>query len=81
MATSSSGLAPITPHGNPVHGLVLGTSRQERGRPLQVRAAHARTIGSDVAFQERMFYARNSAHAAKRLHGQESESFNCFLNK
>lgn len=80
MGLSKRGLVLPTPDGRPVHCLVLlGTSRQERDRHLQVLAALAKTIGTDVAFQERLFNARNPAHAYELLHGEESEHFNTFL--
>jgi mannitol/fructose-specific phosphotransferase system IIA component (Ntr-type) len=80
MGLSREGLGLATPDGRPVHCMVLlGTSRQERDRHLQVLAALARTVGTDLAFQERLFSARSPAHAHELLHGEESEHFNTFL--
>jgi PTS system fructose-specific IIC component len=80
MGLSKRGLTLPTPDGRPVHCMVLlGTSRQERDRHLQVLAALAKTVGTDLAFQERLFNARNPAHAYELLHGEESEHFNTFL--
>jgi mannitol/fructose-specific phosphotransferase system IIA component (Ntr-type) len=81
MGLSSAGLPFETPDGRPVHCMVLlGTSKQERARHLQVLAALARTVGGDEAFQQRLFHTRNAAHAAELLHGDDSESFNTFLD-
>jgi Kef-type K+ transport system membrane component KefB/mannitol/fructose-specific phosphotransferase system IIA component (Ntr-type) len=82
MGLSRAGLALSTPDGQPVHCMVLlGTSRQERDRHLQVLAALARTVGGDPAFQARLFGARNPAEAAELLHGEDSVTFNYFLDE
>ena len=81
MGLSKSGIAIPTPDGRPVHCMVLlGTSPGERGRHLQVLAALAKTIGTDPAFQEKLFNAPSPADAAELLHGEESEDFNYFLD-
>jgi len=82
MGISAEGLPFETPDGRPVHCMVLlGTSKQERERHLQVLAALARTVGGDPAFQDRLFHAKNAAHAAELLHGEESHGFNYFLDE
>jgi fructose PTS system EIIBC or EIIC component len=80
MGISREGLAFPTPDGRPVHCVALfGTSKQERERHLQVLATLARTVGTDPAFQDRLFHATSPAHAAEILHGEASEGFNYFL--
>lgn len=80
MALSREGLDLPTPDGRPVHCMVLlGTSSEERDRHLLVLASLARTIGSDLAFQDLLFNATSPAHAYELLHGEESEGFNYFL--
>ena len=81
MALSRRGLDFPTPDDRPVHCMVLlGTSKEERERHLQVLAGLARTIGSDHAFQAQLFDAKNPAHASELLHGEESVDFNYFLD-
>ena len=80
MALSREGLDLPTPDGRPVHCMVLlGTSSEERDRHLLVLSSLARTIGSDLAFQDLLFNATSPAHAYELLHGEESEDFNYFL--
>jgi PTS system fructose-specific IIC component len=80
MALSRAGLDFPTPDHRRVHCMVLlGTSRDERDRHLQVLATLARTIGTDEAFQAVLFNAKNAAHASELLHGEESVGFNTFL--
>jgi mannitol/fructose-specific phosphotransferase system IIA component (Ntr-type) len=82
MALSREGLALPTPDGRPVHCMVLlGTSSEERDRHLLVLATLARTIGSDLDFQDQLFNASSAAHACELLHGEESEDFNYFLEE
>jgi Kef-type K+ transport system membrane component KefB/mannitol/fructose-specific phosphotransferase system IIA component (Ntr-type) len=82
MALSREGLALPTPDGRPVHCMVLlGTSSEERDRHLLVLATLARTIGSDLDFQDQLFNASSAAHACELLHGEESEDFNYFLDE
>lgn len=82
MALSEEGLPFETPDGRPVHCMVLlGTAPNERDRHLQVLATLARTIGIDRAFQDQLFQAKSAAHAYELLHGEESESFNYFLDE
>jgi PTS system fructose-specific IIC component len=80
MALSRDGLGFETPDGRPVHCMVLlGTAHEERARHLQVLAALARTVGTDRAFQDQLFESKSPAHAYERLHGEESEDFNYFM--
>jgi PTS system fructose-specific IIC component len=82
MALSQVGLEFDSPDGLPVHCMVLlGTAPEERDRHLQVLAALARNIGSDMGFQEQLFNAQSPAHACEILHGEESEDFNYFLQE
>ena len=77
---SRDGLGFSTPDQRPVHCMVLlGTSKGERNRHLQVLAALASKVGQDAAFQDRLFNATSAAHADEILHGAESEDFNYFL--
>jgi Kef-type K+ transport system membrane component KefB/mannitol/fructose-specific phosphotransferase system IIA component len=80
MALSREGIPFDTPDGQPVHCMVLlCTAPEERDRHLQVLAALARTVGTDLDFQDRLFNAKSAAHACELLHGEESEDFNYFL--
>jgi Kef-type K+ transport system membrane component KefB/mannitol/fructose-specific phosphotransferase system IIA component len=80
MALSREGIPFDTPDGQPIHCMVLlGTAPDERDRHLQVLAALARTVGTDLDFQDRLFNAKSAAHACEILHGEESEDFNYFL--
>jgi mannitol/fructose-specific phosphotransferase system IIA component (Ntr-type) len=81
MAISRAGLHFDSPDGRPIHCMVLlGTSNEERERHLQVLAALASNVGTDLAFQEQLFNAKSPAHACEILHGEESEDFNYFLD-
>jgi mannitol/fructose-specific phosphotransferase system IIA component (Ntr-type) len=81
MGLSRRGIPLGTPDGRLVHCMVLlGTSSEERDRHLQVLAALARTIGMDPSFRAQLFGARSPAHASELLHGEESVSFNYFLD-
>lgn len=81
MAISRSGLHFDAPDGRPIHCMVLlGTSSEERERHLQVLAALASNVGTDLALQEQLFNAKSPAHACEILHGEESEDFNYFLD-
>lgn len=81
MAISREGLHFDAPDGRPIHCMVLlGTSNEERERHLQVLAALASNVGTDLAFQEQLFNAKSPAHACEILHGEESEDFNYFLD-
>jgi PTS system fructose-specific IIC component len=80
MALSREGLSFPTPDDKPVHCFVLlGTSADDAPLHLQILATLARTIGSDPSIQDRLFGASSPAHAAETLHGEESDSFNVFL--
>ncbi len=82
MALSRDGLDFETPDGRPVHCMVLlGTSEAERDRHLQVLAGLARTVGIDDVIQSQLFNAKSAAHAYEILHGEESETFNYFLEE
>lgn len=81
MAISKSGLHFDSPDGRPIHCMVLlGTASEERERHLQVLAALASNVGTDLAFQEQLFNAKSPAHACEILHGEDSEDFNYFLD-
>ena len=81
MALSRQGLGFETPDRRPVHCMVLlGTAPEERDRHLQVLAALARTVGTDRAFQDQLFESKSAAHAYELLHGEESETFNYFMD-
>lgn len=80
MGIARRGLAFETPDGEPVHCIVLlGTSRDQNERHLQILATLARTLGTDPWIRDRVFQATTAAHAAEILHGEESEHFNVFL--
>lgn len=80
MALSRPGLPFAAPDDKPVHCIVLlGTSRDEATLHLQILATLARTIGTDLSMQDRLFGASTPAHAAEILHGEESDDFNVYL--
>ena len=81
MGLSREGLAIPTPDGHPVHCMVLlATPVGERDRHLEVLAALARTLGSDLALQQQLYNVDTPAHASEILHGEEAEDFNYFLD-
>ena len=80
MGISQKGLAFDTPDGRPVHCMVvLATPSTQRERHLEVLAALARAIGSDIVVQQQLFHAEPPAHAYEILHAEESEDFNYWL--
>ncbi|MEP7383288.1 MAG: cation:proton antiporter [Gemmatimonadota bacterium] len=82
MVLSTSGLPFPTPDDEPVHCIVLlGTPRDNAALHLQILATLARTIGSDLSMQDRLFGASSPAHAAEILHGDESDDFNVYLEQ
>lgn len=81
MGLSRTGLPFPAPDDKPVHCIVLlGTSIGEAKLHLQILATLARTIGTDLSMQDRLFGAASPAHAAEILHGEESDEFNVFLD-
>ena len=81
MGLSREGLPFETPDDHPVHCIVLlATPMGERERHLEVLAALARTVGSDLAVQQQLYNAKSPAHAYEILHGEETEDFNYFLD-
>ncbi len=82
MALSRAGLPFPTPDRAPVHCIVLlGTPRDNPALHLQILATLARTIGSDLSMQDRLFAASSPAHAAEILHGDDSDDFNIYLEQ
>ncbi|MEZ5978565.1 MAG: PTS sugar transporter subunit IIA [Planctomycetota bacterium] len=80
MGLSREGLALGSPDGRPVHCVVLlATPKGQRERHLEVLAALAKMIGMDPIFRERLFAAGSAAHAYELLHGEETDTFNYFL--
>lgn len=80
MGLSREGLSFPTPDGAPVHCVVLlATPPEQRQRHLEVLGLLARVVGTDLAFQSRLFAAESPAHAYEMLHGEETEEFNYFL--
>ena len=81
MGLSREGLPFETPDDHPVHCIVLlATPMGERDRHLEVLAALARTVGSDLAVQQQLYNSKSPAHAYEILHGEETEDFNYFLD-
>ena len=80
LGISSQGLDLDAPDGQPVHAvLLLATPQTDRKRHLEVLAAFARIITSDVNLREQLYHARSAAHAYDVLHADEAEDINYFL--
>ncbi len=80
LGISSRGLELGAPDGQPVHAvLLLATPQTDRKRHLEVLAAFARIITSDVNLREQLYHARSAAHAYDVLHADEAEDINYFL--
>lgn len=80
LGISSKGLDFDAPDRQPVHAvLLLATPHTDRKRHLEVLAAFARIITSDVNLREQLYHARNAAHAYKVLHADAGEDINYFL--
>ncbi len=80
LGISSRGLNLGAPDKQPVHAiLLLATPKTDRDRHLEVLAAFARIITSDVNLREQLYHARNAAHAYDVLHADEAEEINYFL--
>lgn len=80
MGLSSEGFDFDAPDGRRVHCIVvLATPPTQRDRHLEVLAALARAIGTDLSIQRQLFHADTPAHAYEVLHAEESEDFNYFL--
>ena len=80
LGISSRGLELDAPDGQPVHAvLLLATPHTDRKRHLEVLAAFARIITSDVNLREQLYHARSAAHAYDVLHADEAEDINYFL--
>lgn len=80
LGISSRGLDLDAPDHHPVHAiLLLATPHTDRKRHLQVLAAFARIITSDVNLREQLYHARSAAHAYDVLHADEAEDINYFL--
>ncbi len=82
MGISREGLAFSAPDGEPIHCvLLLATPQNRRERHLEVIAAMARAIGSDLNVQRQLYRAKSPAHAYEILHAEDSEDFNYFLEE
>ena len=82
MGLSHTGLSLKTPDKKPIHCIILlATPLGEHQRHLQVLAALAEHIGTDVELQQNLFSATSAAHAYDILHGEKAEDFNYFLEK
>jgi PTS system fructose-specific IIC component len=80
LGISSRGLDLNARDGQPVHAvLLLATPQTDRKRHLEVLAAFARIITSDVNLREQLYHARSAAHAYDVLHADEAEDINYFL--
>jgi len=80
LGISSRGLELGAPDGQPVHAvLLLATPQTDRKRHLEVLAAFARIITSDLNLREQLYHARSAAHAYDVLHADEAEDINYFL--
>jgi len=80
LGTSSRGLDLGVPDHQPVHAiLLLATPQTDRKRHLEVLAAFATIISSDVNLREQLYHARSAAHAYDVLHADEAEDINYFL--
>ena len=80
LGISSRGLNLGAPDKKPVHAiLLLATPKTDRDRHLEVLAAFARIITSDINLREQLYHARSAAHAYDVLHADEAEDINYFL--
>lgn len=80
LGISSRGLNLGAPDKQPVHAiLLLATPETDRDRHLEVLAAFAKIITSDVNHREQLYHARSAAHAYDVLHADEAEDINYFL--
>ena len=80
LGISSKGLDLGAPDHQPVHAiLLLATPQTDRKRHLEVLAAFATIITSDVNLREQLYHARSAAHAYDVLHADEAEDINYFL--
>lgn len=80
LGISSEGLDLGAPDHQPIHAvLLLATPQTDRKRHLEVLAAFARIITSDVNLREQLYHARSAAHAYNVLHADEAEDINYFL--
>ena len=80
LGISSRGLDLGAPDQQPVHAiLLLATPQADRRRHLEVLAAFATIITSDVNLREQLYHARSAAHAYDVLHAEEAEDVNYFL--
>ena len=82
LGISSGGLDLGAPDHQPVHAvLLLATPQTDRKRHLEVLAAFARIITSNVNLREQLYHARSAAHAYDVLHADEAEDINYFLEE
>ncbi|MEO2013150.1 MAG: cation:proton antiporter [Fuerstiella sp.] len=80
LGISSRGLDLGSPDKPPIHAiLLLATPQTDRRRHLEVLAAFATIITSDVNLREQLYHARSAAHAYDVLHADEAEDINYFL--
>lgn len=80
LGISSKGLNLAAPDGHPIHAvLLLATPETDRRRHLEVLAAFATAITSDVNLREQLYHARSAAHAYDVLHADEAEDINYFI--
>jgi mannitol/fructose-specific phosphotransferase system IIA component (Ntr-type) len=80
LGISSRGLDLGSPDKQPIHAiLLLATPQTDRRRHLEVLAAFATIITSDVNLREQLYHARSAAHAYDVLHADEAEDINYFL--
>ena len=82
LGISSQGIDLGAPDGRPVHAvLLLATPQTDRKRHLEVLAAFARTITSDLNLREQLYHARSAAHAYNVLHADEAGDINYFIEE
>ena len=80
LGISSKGLHLDAPDGRPVHAvLLLATPDSDRKRHLEVLAAFAKAITTDINIREQLYHARSAAHAYNILHADDAEEINYFL--
>ena len=80
LGISSRGLDLGAPDHQPVHAiLLLATPQTDRKRHLEVLAAFATIITSDINLREQLYHARSAAHAYDVLHADDAEDINYFL--
>ena len=80
LGISSKGVNLGAPDGQPIHAiLLLATPKADRKKHLEILAAFATAISSDVNLREQLYHARSAAHAYDVLHADAGTDINYFI--